>query len=58
VIFGSPRKGLEEIMSSEGMNINEYEFVVNMFPFQGTETVRLEEAILGTLAILNHVLVR
>jgi len=26
-----------------------------MFPFQGTETVRLEEAILGTLAILNYV---
>jgi predicted SPOUT superfamily RNA methylase MTH1 len=25
-----------------------------MFPFQGTETVRLEEAIFGTLAILNN----
>jgi predicted SPOUT superfamily RNA methylase MTH1 len=25
-----------------------------MFPFQGTETVRLEESVLGTLAILNH----
>jgi methyltransferase len=56
VIFGSPKKGVEEILNSEGMNINEYEFVVNMFPFQGTETVRLEEAILGTLAILNHAL--
>jgi hypothetical protein len=27
-----------------------------MFPFQGTETVRLEEAIFGTLAILNNLL--
>jgi predicted SPOUT superfamily RNA methylase MTH1 len=54
VIFGSPKKGVEEILNSEDMNINEYEFVVNMFPFQGTESVRLEEAILGTLAILNH----
>jgi predicted SPOUT superfamily RNA methylase MTH1 len=29
---------------------------VNMFPNQGTETVRLEEAVLGTLAILNSTL--
>jgi predicted SPOUT superfamily RNA methylase MTH1 len=27
-----------------------------MFPNQGTETVRLEEAVLGTLAILNNTL--
>jgi len=27
-----------------------------MFPFQATETVRLEEAVLGTLAILNYAL--
>jgi len=27
--------------------------VINFFPHQATETVRLEEAILGTLSILN-----
>ena len=58
VVFGSPRKGVEEILAEEGSNIRFYNFVVNMFPFQGTATVRLEEAIYGTLAILNHVLTR
>jgi len=28
-------------------------FVFNFFPNQGTQTVRLEEAILGTLSIIN-----
>jgi predicted SPOUT superfamily RNA methylase MTH1 len=27
-----------------------------MFPLQGTQTVRLEEAILGTLSIINNYL--
>ena len=58
VVFGSPKKGVEEILAEEGSNIRFYNFVVNMFPFQGTATVRLEEAIYGTLAILNHVLTR
>jgi predicted SPOUT superfamily RNA methylase MTH1 len=29
------------------------DFVVNTIPAQGTETVRTEEALLATLAILN-----
>jgi methyltransferase len=58
VVFGSPKKGVEEILAKEGSNISFYDFVVNMFPFQGTATVRLEEALYGTLAILNHVLTR
>jgi predicted SPOUT superfamily RNA methylase MTH1 len=29
-----------------------------MFPFQGTRSVRLEEALLGSLAILNSIRVR
>jgi predicted SPOUT superfamily RNA methylase MTH1 len=29
--------------------------VVNMFPFQGTKTVRLEEALLGSLALINNI---
>jgi methyltransferase len=56
VAFGSPRYGLHDILNKEGASIKPYEYVVNMFPNQGTETVRLEEAVLGTLAILNNVL--
>jgi predicted SPOUT superfamily RNA methylase MTH1 len=52
VVFGAPRHGVHEILAKEGANVRS-EFVVNMFPAQATETVRLEEAILGTLAILN-----
>ena len=58
VVFGSPKKGVEEILAKEGSNIRFYDFVANMFPFQGTATIRLEEALFGTLAILNHFLTR
>src|SRR5215467_1255431 len=58
VVFGARRSGLPEILKSEGFNINTIEFVVNCFPMQGTKTVRLEEAILGTLAITNHIFSR
>lgn len=53
VVFGSPKHGVHDLLAKEGANSKQYEFVVNMFPNQGTETVRLEEAVLGTLAILN-----
>jgi methyltransferase len=54
VVFGSPRRGVHEILSNEGHDSSSYHFIVNMFPFQGTRTVRLEEAFLGTLAIINY----
>jgi predicted SPOUT superfamily RNA methylase MTH1 len=53
VIFGAPRYGVHELVAKEGGNLKSFGFVLNMFPNQATETVRLEEAILGTLAILN-----
>jgi predicted SPOUT superfamily RNA methylase MTH1 len=56
VAFGAPKHGLQEILAKEGASIRPYQYVVNMFPNQGTETVRLEEAVLGTLAILNSTL--
>ena len=52
VVFGAPKHGVHEILAKEGANVRP-EFLVNMFPNQATETVRLEEAVLGTLAILN-----
>ena len=56
VAFGSPKYGLHEILAKEGASIKQYRYVVNMFPNQGTETVRLEEAVFGALAILNSAL--
>jgi predicted SPOUT superfamily RNA methylase MTH1 len=58
VVFGAPKHGILDILAKEGASIKPFEFVVNMFPDQGTETVRLEEAILGSLAILNSFLTR
>jgi predicted SPOUT superfamily RNA methylase MTH1 len=54
VAFGAPTRGLHEIVRDEGVNLNEIvDFVVNTVPEQGTETVRTEEALLASLAILN-----
>lgn len=55
VAFGAPMKGLYEILKSEGLNLNDaLDFVVNTIPNQGTETVRTEEALIASLAILNE----
>ena len=54
LLFGSPSRGLFDIAKDEGINLNEaVDFMVNTFPNQGTETVRTEEAVLASLAILN-----
>jgi predicted SPOUT superfamily RNA methylase MTH1 len=56
VVFGAPKHGVHDILAREGASAKQHEFVINMFPNQATETVRLEEAVLGTLAILNNFL--
>jgi predicted SPOUT superfamily RNA methylase MTH1 len=54
VAFGAPTQGLYEIVRSEGLNLDDVaDFVVNTIPMQGAETVRTEEAIIASLAILN-----
>ncbi|MEM2968495.1 MAG: putative RNA uridine N3 methyltransferase [Candidatus Bathyarchaeia archaeon] len=54
LLFGSPKKGLYELASEWKINLDDTaDFVVNTIPEQGTETVRTEEALLATLAILN-----
>jgi predicted SPOUT superfamily RNA methylase MTH1 len=54
LLFGSPSRGLFDIAKDEGFSLNNaVNFVVNTLPNQGTETVRTEEAVLATLAILN-----
>ncbi len=52
--FGAPTRGLHEIVRDEGANLDDVvDFVVNTVPAQGTATVRTEEALLASLAILN-----
>jgi len=54
VVFGAPAKGLYDIVAQESLKLSEVtDFVVNTIPGQGTETVRTEEALYASLAILN-----
>ena len=54
VAFGAPANGLYEIARDEGASLDDLvDFVINTIPSQGTETVRTEEALLVSLAILN-----
>ena len=54
VVFGSTTKGIHDIL---GNNINNLQNskMVNFFPCQGTQTIRIEEAVLGGLSILNSI---
>ena len=52
VVFGTTNKGVYDILGSDIKKIQNAN-IFNFFPNQGTQTVRLEEAILGTLSIIN-----
>ncbi|MHC1579980.1 MAG: putative RNA uridine N3 methyltransferase, partial [Candidatus Alkanophagales archaeon] len=53
-VFGSPSRGLKEILGDEGLTYEDFGgHVVNTVPGQGTATVRTEEAIFCTLAVYN-----
>ncbi len=52
VVFGSPAKGVHEILGGKMKNVQNAK-TLNFFPNQATETVRLEEALMGTLSIIN-----
>jgi len=58
IVFGPPHKGIHEIMEEENVLMSKFNYVLNALPDQGTETVRVEEAAVATLAILNMVLCR
>jgi predicted SPOUT superfamily RNA methylase MTH1 len=57
IVFGSPRKGVLETVSKNDVMKFSSPLIINMFPLQGTDTVRLEEAIMGSLAIINSICV-
>ncbi len=49
-VFGSPRKGVIELLGEEDYN---FDLILNTIPNQRTATVRTEEAVLATLAVFN-----
>jgi predicted SPOUT superfamily RNA methylase MTH1 len=54
VAFGAPSQGLFEILASEKLQLKDVvHFIVNTIPSQGTETVRTEEALYASLALLT-----
>jgi len=54
IAFGSPREGLQEILAQERRTVEEtFSYNLNTVPNQGCETVRTEEAIHATLALIN-----
>ncbi len=55
IVFGSPRRGLLEILSQEGKKpMDLFHFFVNTVPAQQVATVRTEEALFITLGMLNE----
>jgi predicted SPOUT superfamily RNA methylase MTH1 len=56
VAFGAPTQGLQEIVAQENLRLDDVaDFTVNTIPDQGTETVRTEEALFASLALLNMI---
>jgi predicted SPOUT superfamily RNA methylase MTH1 len=53
VAFGSPKEGLKEILAREELSEKAADFCLNTIPGQGTQSVRTEEAVQATLAIIN-----
>ena len=54
IVFGSYKEGVGEMIRREGRRAEEvFDYILNTIPNQGTVTVRTEEAVISTLAILN-----
>ena len=54
IIFGAPSQGLHKILQYEQLDLNkEMDFVINTIPYQGTATVRTEEAIIASLSLMT-----
>jgi predicted SPOUT superfamily RNA methylase MTH1 len=55
IVFGSPEEGLQQILGKEKTQIKIPYLTLNTIPQQGVKTIRVEEAIHATLALLNFV---
>jgi len=57
IAFGSPTSGISEILAGEKINVRDaFDLTLNTATRQGVATIRTEEAILISLAVLNEVL--
>ncbi|MEM3403852.1 MAG: putative RNA uridine N3 methyltransferase [Nitrososphaeria archaeon] len=57
LIYGSPKKGVYDILKKEGLKPEDVsDFTLNFVPGQGTSTIRSEEAIIISLSIVNLIL--
>lgn len=57
LVFGTWDKGLYEIARREGFDLEAFSnLIVNVAPFQGTRTIRTEEAALIALSLINNLL--
>jgi len=53
-VFGGPKRGVSELLSEKKEELKKHvDFWVNTIPDQGTESVRLEEALFVSLGLLN-----
>ena len=52
IVFGTTNKGIHEILGPHIKKIQNSK-IINFFPNQATQSVRLEEAILGILSVIN-----
>ena len=52
LVFGTTNKGIHEILGTDIKKVQNSK-ILNFFPNQATQTVRLEEAILGILSVIN-----
>jgi predicted SPOUT superfamily RNA methylase MTH1 len=54
-VFGGPNHGIVELCKNEKEDIKHHiDFWINTIQDQGTETVRLEEALFISLGLLNN----
>ncbi|MHA1130770.1 MAG: putative RNA uridine N3 methyltransferase [Candidatus Helarchaeota archaeon] len=57
LLFGSPKQGLYEIAKINNFTLTDWvDLVINIAPTQGTETIRVEEAVISTLALINSII--
>ncbi|MBO3757715.1 MAG: hypothetical protein JTT14_01220, partial [Candidatus Brockarchaeota archaeon] len=57
IAFGGPKRGLKEILLEEKINLYDvFDVVVNTAKDQGVATIRTEEAILISLAVVNEII--
>jgi predicted SPOUT superfamily RNA methylase MTH1 len=57
VVFGSPKEGLHQILAKEGYRCDDlFDFILITTPLQGVVTIRTEEAVMISLAVLNKIL--